>query len=702
MFKSLIVNFYREHKDDVLRIVANPFILSLVVAVLIIMVLPPIFNKYKLDVDQRTKLKPHQMLYYADLNNDGISEKIEFRQQLESFFYVTVSTKNKVINQWNFQGKVLLTDKLPVTKAGNDSLRSIWIFVLHDHKIYLNCLNPFENKFLVKNKFVAVYVPKHKFPDSHPRFCTFFDSNKDGIKEFYFFTETGYSKQPREVFKYDPATDSVYSSRKSYADFTQSMLVDTTNHQLALIFASNAAGNSTIDDPYSDMYAWLMCYNRNLSLKYKPVKIGFYPSKSTITPVFVDGNKYFVVMNIYKGLEKHLCSLRLFNAQFKLIKEKKFPFSTGWQDAKLFAPKRQLPFFYIIRTNGHIEKLNSDFKVIDRFRIPPLNGTRPVQVDINGDHQDELAFENRNRDKLIITRNDFSHSVSTSCPGFEGISSTSIKLNGNAPPEFVVASHTEELTLLYRFNYLYYLKYPLYAGIYVIVLLLILLIEKAQKHRAELKYETERSIAELQLKSIKNQLDPHFTLNILNSIGGLFYKQDHEKADYVFGKYSKLLRSMILNSDKIVTTLSGELDYVQNYLELEEFRNGNSFCWKMDIPEYINGDIKIPKMLVHTFVENAIKHGLRHRAENGELYIGITNHSDDYNITIRDNGIGRKQAKQIEFKNTGKGLGILDQILDLYYSLMRTRITYHIVDMTDPNGNPSGTEVQIKIPVNHK
>ena len=348
MGKSLVVNFYREHKDDVLKTVTNPFILSLVVAVVIIIALPPIFNKYKLDIVQRTRLQPHQMLYYADLNNDGVSEKIEFRQQLETFFYVTVSTKNKVIDQWNFQGKVLLTNKLPVTKAGNDSLKSIWFFVLHDHKIYLNCLNPFENKFPVKNKFVTNYVPKNKSTDCHPHFCTFFDSNKDGIKEFYFFTETGYSRQPRAVFKYDPATDSVYSSDKSYADITQSMLVDSTNHQLDLIFTSFAVGNTPLDDPYSDMFSWLMCYNHSLTLKYKPVKIGFYPSESTITPLFVDGNKYFVVMNIYKGVQKHLCSLRLFNTQLKLIKQKKFSFSPGWWGAKLYSPKKQLPFFYII------------------------------------------------------------------------------------------------------------------------------------------------------------------------------------------------------------------------------------------------------------------------------------------------------------------------------------------------------------------
>ena len=213
-----------------------------------------------------------------------------------------------------------------------------------------------------------------------------------------------------------------------------------------------------------------------------------------------------------------------------------------------------------------------------------------------------------------------------------------------------------------------------------------------------MKYNAEREIAELQLKAIKNQVDPHFTLNILNSIGSLFYKQDKDKADYVFGKYSKLLLSTILNSDKIVTTLSDELDYVGNYLELEKFRNADRFNWKIDLDENINTDIKIPKMLIHTFVENAIKHGLKHKEGKGELIILANKNSREYHINVRDNGIGRKQSKNLKHKSTGKGLNILNQILDLYCSLMKVRITYNIKDLVDENENASGTEVSIKIP----
>ncbi len=234
------------------------------------------------------------------------------------------------------------------------------------------------------------------------------------------------------------------------------------------------------------------------------------------------------------------------------------------------------------------------------------------------------------------------------------------------------------------------------------LLLIILFIQKAQKHQVEKKHKAERKIAELQMKSIKNQIDPHFTLNIINSIGSLFAKQDIEKANYIFGKYSKLLRTTILGSDNILTTLQSEIGYVENYLALEKFRLKNKFEYKIEIDDSVNNQIKIPKMLIHTFVENAIKHGLRHLEDNGELNITIKPNSNAYNISICDNGIGRKKAKDFSTFSTGKGLNIMDQILELYFSLEKVKITYVTKDHLDKGNNPLGTEVRITIPITNE
>ena len=332
--------------------------------------------------------------------------------------------------------------------------------------------------------------------------------------------------------------------------------------------------------------------------------------------------------------------------------------------------------------------------------MPPLLNTGFIAEDLDQDNKKELIFINEFADNLIITRSDFSDYTFKIIPNLESQKSISLMNDKFDKTKLQVVLNDGIYSLEYNLNYLFYFKYLIYVGIYAVTWFLILLIQKGQKQRAEQKYETEKRIAELQLKAIKNQIDPHFTLNIINSIGSLFYKQDREKADYVFGKYCKLLRQTVLSSDKIITTLSDELEYVENYLELEKFRNGNKFCWKTTYTENINKETKIPKMLIHTFVENAIKHGIRHLEKDGKLFISISANIKEYSISIRDNGIGRKAAEKIEVENTGRGLSILDQILELYNNLMKVRIDYSIKDIVDENKNSLGTEVLIKIPVN--
>ena len=695
-----VFKLFRSPKTSTLKVITNPYLISCVIAVIIIINLPAVFQKYKVEVLSRNRITPDVTYYYADINNDGISEEIEFRQIRENFIALTVREKGKIIEQWNFEGRFIRSSEAIVAKVDSDSLRSIYFLTFENNKLFLNCLNPFENKIITEKKFVVDYVPFDMDDldiEFNPNIYT--NQNRKGIKEFFFSISVGYSKQPRRIFKYNPSTDLVYSSCFSYAAIPQPVLADTSARELKLLAASCAFSNSVNNDPYTDMFAWLMCYDKNLELVYKPIQIGIYPSMSDLASIKVGEKTFYICSNIYTGTKKLLSSLSLFDTSLRLVKKIEFPYTSDWNKVSLYVNKDQPEYFYIIKQNGKVEKYDSDLKVVSEAQLPPLLTPSIFNGDLDGDTETELIFISADLDKLIFVRNDFSSYVSVNCEGANKFWNYSVKSNGDKNSELIAFSNNEQLTLSYQLNYLYYLKYPLYAGVYAAVLLFVLLIQKTQRHRAELKYKTERRIAELQLRAIKNQIDPHFTLNILNSIGSLYYKNDKEKADYIFGKYSKLLRLTVLNSDKILTTLADELDYVVNYLELEKFRCNNKFCWKLDLAENINTGIKIPKMLIHTFVENAIKHGLRHLENSGELFIAVSRNSNEYEILVRDNGIGRNKAKSIEIENTGKGLNILEQILNLYYDLMKVRITYTISDLVDNEENSCGTEVVIKIPI---
>ena len=678
----------------ILRWISNPFVISGFITICIIFLLPELFTKYTAETLHITKLPPGEFYYYSDLNNDGISDEIRIQEILGSFYSVTVFNNGHTLDEWNFNGQYLFFDKIMTSKTEHDNFKSIYFFSYNKNAIYLNCLNPFKNKFITKNKFIAKFTPKFNGIDFGIIKKIFYDSNKDGIKEFYFSAGASYSGGIRREYKYDPVSDTLYRGGDIYAGLTDKFVVDTSANNFCIIEATNAVGNNNINLPYTDMYAWLMCYDKNLVLKNEPLRIGYYPSNSMITEINLNNKKYYVVLNVYTGDQSHPSGLTLYNAGLRLIKKKEFDYTNDWENLSLFSGGDD--YFYIARSNGTIEKYNSDFKVIKKIYADA--DQLIFTDDLNGDGKNEIIFSNKELNGFIITSNDFSYLTRLENNSSAGYMAHSIKINQYGRRTIVMSADKACYEVLYEPNNLYYLRYPFYAGIYFSVVMFLLLLEKVQKHRAELKYETEKRIAELQIKSIKNQIDPHFTLNIINSIGSLLYRQDKEKADYIFGKYSKLLRTTILNSDKIVTTLGEEIAYVENYLELERYRNGYKFNWRIDFDERADKKLEIPKMLIHTFVENAIKHGLRHLNKDGELYIAIDKCKEDYQIIIRDNGIGRKLSGEIEKGDTGKGLGILDNILELYYSLMRRNITYEIKDLSDEAGNNAGTKVTIMIP----
>jgi len=216
---------------------------------------------------------------------------------------------------------------------------------------------------------------------------------------------------------------------------------------------------------------------------------------------------------------------------------------------------------------------------------------------------------------------------------------------------------------------------------------------------AKRRYETEKRLSEIQITALEKQLNPHFSLNVMNSIGALYESTDIEKARHYFGKYAKLLRSMLFLSGQISIPLEDELEFVRNYLDLEKLRMNNSFDYQILVKDNVP-KIGIPKMLIHNFAENAVKHGIRHLTKKGEIIIHTETSGKAVNISISDNGVGREKAREYSSMSTGKGMEILDETLKLYFTLNHVKITYKISDLYRENGESAGTKAEITIPLN--
>jgi two-component sensor histidine kinase len=225
----------------------------------------------------------------------------------------------------------------------------------------------------------------------------------------------------------------------------------------------------------------------------------------------------------------------------------------------------------------------------------------------------------------------------------------------------------------------------------------VVLTNQRRKKQMEIQ-ENEKKIAEFQLLSIKNQIDPHFTYNAINSIAAAVAKEDKELAYRFFVKLSRLMRSILQSSDKLTRTLEEELAFVQDYLEIQKFRHKDRFDFVIEISPEVDLSRGVPKMCIQTFVENALKHGLLHSEKNGLLTITIKDFPDRHILEIQDNGIGREKAKSYSENSAGKGLQILKGYFDYFNRYNQQSIYWETTDLWQDDGTSGGTSVRIILP----
>ena len=204
------------------------------------------------------------------------------------------------------------------------------------------------------------------------------------------------------------------------------------------------------------------------------------------------------------------------------------------------------------------------------------------------------------------------------------------------------------------------------------------------------KEEEKRQIDQLRHRAVQAKFIPHFTGNVLNSINFLINKDPHSAQLYV-SKFSDFSNQTLRNSDKLTRTLQEELNYSQLFLEFEKLRFEEKLDYTISVAPEVDMQIMIPTMILQTFCENAIKHGLRPKPKGGKIEINIYRKEEYEVISVRDNGVGRAKALQLQTEGTKEGLKIVNQQLELFNKRKNKAAYLNIVDLSDENGQPAGT-----------
>lgn len=231
------------------------------------------------------------------------------------------------------------------------------------------------------------------------------------------------------------------------------------------------------------------------------------------------------------------------------------------------------------------------------------------------------------------------------------------------------------------------------------VLYVWLRIVEAREHE---KTIMNKRIADIEMKALRAQMNPHFIFNAINSIQKHILKNDSKTAQDYLAKFARLIRNVLENSKMEFIPLGQEMDTLTLYMSLEQLRAGGKFKFAVTIaPEISVYKTMIPPLLLQPFVENSILHGLMPLSDtSGLLTINIYEKDNRLICIIEDNGIGRKKASEVK-KNRdpmhrSMGMSATEDRINI---LNDFNPGFAGVKIEDIEGERTGTRVIVTIPL---
>ncbi len=233
----------------------------------------------------------------------------------------------------------------------------------------------------------------------------------------------------------------------------------------------------------------------------------------------------------------------------------------------------------------------------------------------------------------------------------------------------------------------------LWIALFVITLLTVVFVYMySKKKRALMLAKNRRTISTLRLENIRNRLSPHFIFNVLNQeMVEQKNEEQHELSSLV-----KLMRRNLELAEQLCVTLTEELDFVKTYVDLERRSLGSAFHSVIEIGENVYPDrILLPSMLIQIPVENAVKHALRDKEGERNLWITVHRQEDSTCIKITDNGGGYRPDSS--HRGTGTGMKVIMQAIQILNMKNKEAIDVSIHNISLPSGE-IGCQVTFLLP----
>ncbi len=238
-------------------------------------------------------------------------------------------------------------------------------------------------------------------------------------------------------------------------------------------------------------------------------------------------------------------------------------------------------------------------------------------------------------------------------------------------------------------------QFVVFAVAVVSILTAVFLYLYSKKKRALLLARNHRTVSTLRLENIRNRLSPHFIFNVLNR--EMVERNVEEKQE--LSSLVKLMRRNLELAEQLCVTLAEELDFVKTYINLERRSLGPDFHSELKIEKDVQPEqIRIPSMMIQIPVENAVKHALREKEGERNLWVSVCRRGNGICIKITDNGGGYRPDSRN--RGTGTGMKVIMQTIRILNNKNKEAIDVLVHNVSLQSGE-MGCEVTFWLPDNY-
>jgi hypothetical protein len=634
---------------------------------------------------------------YYDITGNGTVEKITFCTYGELISIEVFDAEQSFLGATRLRGGWPTSGDYHVFgDSDNDKVSEIYCLTEQNDSLYLNVVRGIEqNAPDVVSMFLTCTSSETGRRDYHYT-GLMVDVDGDLYNELFFFIHGGFSLIPRQLFIYYPSQHRIVASEDIGASMTLAALFDLDGDGTMEVFmGSGSTQNYGPDDPvvFGDQKAGAFIYDKELNMIAEPFVVAEGKPYIYHFPI-ITGEEWLRAVHVYDQTGRVRNRLLILDQDNHIIREQSFD-GNNFMVAPVSAPGGDMHYYfcslndpvlmYDPQTNRMI-RTGVDGTIL----VPTHRLIRPINQPVIMVFENTLSFRDHTLAKV-------SNEIHTG-PLKRRFDRGTVQSDGHFEYVLYKPDNTAAIFVHMHNNPLYEIRWVIFTLVVLLSWLLFFssawLVRFLYLRRRLFEYR----VRALQLQSIHNQLQPHFTFNVLNTVGSMIYSEDKDRAYEYLSNVSELLRAVLDNSGQHFWTLDHELQFINAYVQLENVRFSGRFDFQLHIDPSVDRKIYIPKMMIQTFVENALRHGLSHKKKDCRLMLHVENDSKHIRVSVEDNGIGRERSQNIIRHRPGKGMKFIEELLQSYNRMVAVPLRLEILDLESDRGEPSGTRVVLFIP----